>query len=123
MRKIMMALLVTFITYSSNAQISNTKWKGTLNIQGGSMDVDFNFSNDTLDIINTSENQSLETMKYTVADSVLSLQKLYGNSSCDTAIGKYKYAMTGNEMVISLISDGCSQRSDAIGTLKLKKEE
>lgn len=48
MRKIIMALIIVFIAYSSNAQLSGTKWKGALNIQGGSMEVEFIFSNDTL---------------------------------------------------------------------------
>ena len=118
-----MTLLIAFIAYSSNAQLSG-KWKGTLNIQGGAMDVEFNFTNDTLDVVNTSENQSLETMKYTLADSVISLQKLYGSSSCGTEIGKYKYAIANNELTLSLISDDCSDRAAAIGSnMQLKKEE
>ncbi|MEO8821769.1 MAG: hypothetical protein ABI267_07750 [Ginsengibacter sp.] len=124
MKKIMITLLIAFIACSSNAQLSGTKWKGALTIQGGAMTVEFNFSNDTLDVINTSENESLETMKYTLADSVISLQKLYGSSSCDTAVGKYKYAIAGNELTLSVISDNCPDRSAAIGSnLQLKKEE
>jgi hypothetical protein len=123
MRKMLMTLMIAFIAYSSNAQLSGTKWKGTLHIESGDMDVEFIFSNDTLDVINTSENESLETMKYTLADSVISLQKLYGSSSCDTTFGKYKYAIVNNEMTLSLLSDDCYDRSSAIGTMKLKKEE
>lgn len=62
-------------------------------------------------------------MKYTMTDSVLSLQKLYGSSSCDTTLGKYKYAIVNNEMTLSLLSDDCYDRSNAIGTMKLTKEE
>ncbi len=123
MRKMIMALLAAFIAYSSNAQLSNTKWKGSLNVQGGSMDVEFIFSNDTLDVINTSENESLETMKYTTTDSVLTLVKLYGQSQCDTTPGKYKYVIADNQMTINLISDDCLDRSGAMGAMKLDKEE
>ena len=124
MRKIMMTLLVAFIAYSSNAQLSGTKWKGALNIQSGAMDVEFNFTNDTLDVVNTADNESIETMKYTLADSVISLHKLYGSSPCGTEIGKYKYTIVDNELTLSLLSDDCSDRSNAIGNnMKLKKEE
>jgi hypothetical protein len=122
MRKIFGTLLVTFIAFNLHAQLNNTKWKGNLNIEGG-MGVVFNFSNDTLNVSNIESGESIESMKYTTTDSVLTLQKLYGNSQCDNAPGNYKYVITDNEMTLSLISDKCPDRSAAIGTMKLKKEE
>jgi len=84
----------------------------------------FNFSNDTLEVVNNDNNESLETMKYTIKDSLLTLQKLYGSSQCDTSTpGVYKFEITGNEMTLSLFSDSCFDRSEAIGTMKLNKEE
>jgi len=122
MTRFFVTLLVTLIVFNANAQLSNTKWKGTLNINGG-MGVSFNFSNDTLEVSGTESGESLEMMKYTTTDSVLTLVKLYGNSQCDTTAGKYKYVIANNEMTLSLISDDCLDRSGAIGTMKLKKEE
>lgn len=122
MRKIILLILVFFATISVNAQLSNTKWKGTLNIQGG-MEVSFNFNNDTLDVVN-SENESLETMKYSIKDTLITFVKLYGSSQCDTSTpGVYKFEITGNEMTLSLLSDSCMDRSEAIGTMKLNKQE
>ena len=122
MKKTFALLLVTFIAFNLQAQLSNTKWKGSLNIQGG-MDVVFNFSNDTLDVTSPESGESIETMKYNLTDSVLTIQKLYGNSQCDTAAGKYKYVMSGNGLTLNLISDSCYDRSTAIGTMKLEKTE
>lgn len=122
MTKLFVTLLVTLLVFNAKAQLSNTKWKGTLNINGG-MDVSFNFSNDTLDVSSTESGESLEMMKYTTTDSLLTLVKLYGQSQCDTTAGKYKYVIAGNEMTISVISDDCLDRSGAIGTMKLDKEE
>ena len=122
MKNFFALLFVTFIAFNLQAQLSNTKWKGTLNIQGG-MDVVFNFTSDTLDVTSPASGESLETMSYTTTDSVITLQKLYGNSQCDTTLGKYKYVITGKEMALSLISDSCSDRSTAIGTMKLEKKE
>ena len=122
MKKFILFILVFFTTASINAQLSNTKWKGILNIQGG-MDVIFNFSSDTLDVI-TSENESLETMKYSIKDSLITFVKLYGNSQCDGSTpGVYKFQITGHEMTLSLLSDSCSDRAEAIGTMKLNQEE
>ena len=122
MTKIFVTLIVTLLVFNADAQLSNTKWKGTLNINGG-MDVSFNFSNDTLDVTSAESGESLETMKYTITDSVLTLVKLYGQSQCDTTAGKYKYAIADKEMTISVISDDCADRSGAIGTMKLEKED
>ena len=122
MNKIFLTLLIVMIVYSADAQLSNTKWKGTLNVEGG-MDVLFNFSNDTLDVQNAADNSSLEMMTYNNTDSVLTLVKLYGQSQCDTTAGKYKYVIVNNEMTLSVLSDNCADRAGAIGTMKLEKEE
>lgn len=121
MTKIIALILVFFATVSANAQLSNTKWKGVLNIEGG-INALFNFSNDTLDVIN-SENESMETMKYHIKDTLITFVKLYGNSQCDTSTpGVYKFQITANEMTLTLVSDSCADRSEAIGTMKLNKE-
>jgi len=122
MKKAFALLLVTFITFNLRAQLSDTKWTGKLNIEGG-MDVVFRFSNDTLEVSNPANGESIETMKYTTTDSVMTLEKLYGNSQCDTSLGQYKYVISGNQMTLSLISDNCADRSGAIGTMKLEKKE
>ena len=123
MNKFLLTMIIMMIGYVANAQLSNTSWKGTLNIEGG-MDVLFNFSKDTLDVLNAEDNSSLETMTYTVDDSVLTLKKLYGASQCDTTAGRYKYVITNDDqMRLTLLSDKCSSRADAIGVLDLKKED
>ncbi|HEV8082456.1 MAG TPA: hypothetical protein VGP55_04600 [Chitinophagaceae bacterium] len=119
MKKVIVLIIISFITISVNAQLANTKWKGTLNIEGG-METLFNFSSDTLIVLNASSNETIETMKYVVKDSVVTLQKLYGNSECDgTTIGTYKFEIKNDAMTLSLVSDGCNDRSGAIGTMKL----
>ena len=123
MKKIILLLTVPFLAATVNAQLSNTKWNGELNIQGG-MSTIFNFSNDTLDVVSNDNNQSLETMKYTVKDSLLTLQKLYGSSQCDTSTpGVYKFQIAENELKLTLVSDECPDRAEAIGTMKLNKQE
>jgi hypothetical protein len=122
MKKFFILVLISIASLSTNAQLANTKWKGVLNIQSG-MNTVFNFSNDTLEVLNADTNESLETMKYSTKDSLLTLQKLYGSSQCDTSTpGVYKYQINNNEMTLTLVSDDCPDRSEAIGTMKLNKE-
>lgn len=121
MIKIFVALLITFTAFNANAQLANTKWKGTLNIQGG-MEVQFVYGKDSLEVINLEDNSTLETMKYTVKDSLVTFQKLSGMSQCDpSSLGKYKFVINNDQMTMSLVSDDCPDRSIAIGTLILKK--
>lgn len=122
MNKIVLSMLISLIAYAADAQLSNTTWKGTLNIEGG-MNVLFNFNNDTLDVVNAADNSSLETMTYKLADSVITLVKLYGQSQCSDTPGKYKFVRDNDELTLSLLSDDCSDRADAIGTMKLEKED
>ncbi len=122
MRKIFTTVIVIFIAFTSSAQLANTRWKGTLNVEGG-LDVLFNFKNDTLDVSSAESGESLEAMKYTATDSVLTLVKLFGQSQCDSTPGNYKYTIVNKELTLSLISDECTDRSGAIGTMKLEKED
>ncbi|HEU5053862.1 MAG TPA: hypothetical protein VFT78_12150 [Hanamia sp.] len=120
MRKILITAAIIFIAFNTRAQLVNTKWKGTLNVENG-LDAVFNFHNDTLVVSSAESGEDLETMSYNTTDSVLTLIKLYGQSQCDTTSGKYKYAIENNELTLSLIADGCPDRSQAIGTMKLEK--
>ncbi len=121
MKKIISILLTFFVINGADAQLANTSWKGTLSLDQP-MDVFFNFSTDTLEVINADDNSSLETMKYNISDSVLTLTKLYGQSICDGAtIGAYKCIVDNDRMLLSAISDACDDRKSAIGEMQLSK--
>ena len=123
MKKTIVLLIVSFLYVTVNAQLANSKWKGVLNIESG-MNTVFNFSNDTLEVLNSDTNESLETMKYAIKDSTLTLYKLYGSSQCDASTpGIYKFQIVENELTLSVVSDDCPDRADAIGVIKLEKEE
>lgn len=123
MKKIIYILLVSFITLNVHAQLANTKWKTTIQTDQAT-DVIFNFSADTLDVTNASDNSDIEAMNYTLQDTVLTLRKLYGQSECDTsAIGTYSYKINGDELWLKLISDNCEDRSNVIKDIKLNKTQ
>lgn len=122
MQKFIYILVITFITLSANAQLNNSKWKTTLQLDQP-VEVVFNFTADTLNVLSTGDNSSLETMKYKINDTVLTIQKLYGQSECDSSIGTYSYKITGTDMWLKLMSDACSDRSGIIGNLKLTRTQ
>ena len=121
MIKMLIVIATAFNDLNTSAQLANTTWKGTLNIQGG-IDVQFMYGKDTLNVINVEDNSTLETMKYTVKDSIVTIQKISGQSQCDpSSLGKYKFVINNGQMTMSMVSDDCYDRSNAIGTLTLKK--
>src|SRR6516225_10184143 len=110
-------LALCFFSLHMHAQLANSKWKTTLPVDPP-ISVVFSFSADTLDVTNAEDSSSLETLKYSLKDTVLTLQKLYGQSECDTTVGTYSCLISANEMHLRIISDECDDRSNAIGDIK-----
>jgi hypothetical protein len=123
MKKIIAFALIVITSLTINAQLANTKWKGTLNLDNP-IDAFFNFKTDTLEVLNTEDNSNIESMKFSVNDSVLVIQKLFGQSQCDnSAIGRYKFQINGDEMTWEVMTDDCDDRSQVIGSMKLSREK
>ncbi len=122
MKKIFFVSAIIFLAINCHAQLNNTKWKTTLQLDEA-VDVVFNFKNDTLAVTSLEDNSNLETMKYTLHDTTLTIQKLYGQSQCDTATGTYACKINANEMHLMLIADNCNDRAAIIKDIKLNKQE
>ena len=123
MKQITCLLTIIFIGLNAQAQLANTKWKATLQLDEP-IDVIFNFSADTLDVTSADDNSDIEAMNYSLQDTVLTLRKLYGQSQCDTsAVGNYSYKVNDDELWLVLISDNCDDRSSVIKDIKLEKTE
>ena len=119
----LLLLLTSFVALATHAQVANSKWKTTLQLDQP-VDVVFNFGTDTLDVTNLEDSSSLETMKYTLKDTVLTIQKLYGQSQCEPAtIGSYTCTVNGDEMHLKMITDDCSDRSNVIADIKLNRTQ
>jgi len=114
MKTTILIMFVSFSVITANAQQQHFKWKGTLNLESPT-DMFLDFRNDTCEAIRVEDNQSMETMHYTMSDTLLTLQKITGQSECDdSGVGKYKLEKKDNGILITLISDSCSGRSDAL---------
>jgi hypothetical protein len=114
MKKIIFFVLVCFTFISAKAQLTNTKWKATLYIPD-SKDIIFDFRTDTVEAFSIEDSESLETMLYTVKDTILTLKKITGQSECDdTVVGKYKFEMKDDGMYVTMIEDNCTDRANAL---------
>ncbi|MGI8951640.1 MAG: hypothetical protein ACR2FN_08650 [Chitinophagaceae bacterium] len=114
MKKIILLLLLSSSTFLVHAQLTNTKWKGTLKLDNP-LDAFFDFKNDTLFVTSVADSSTIEIMTYTANDSSFTIQKISGQSDCDgTTVGKYKFKIDNNGMNIVLISDDCDDRSSVL---------
>ena len=114
MKKIVFCLFVLIASVSLKAQLANKKWIGTLQLEQAT-EVTLDFRKDTLNAISNMDGQMLETMLFTVKDSILSLQKLYGQSECGEGIvGKYKFAMKNDSISLQLVDDQCPSRANIL---------
>ena len=118
MKEIIFIFGISLVSITLNAQLKNTKWKGTVH-SDNDIDVIFNYRSDTLEVTNIADSSNLETMTYTIKDTVLSLQKIYGQSNCSvTGMGKYKFEIKDDLLYITLLSDDCDDRSSALNNSK-----
>ena len=121
MKKIICISLISLASITVHAQLQNTKWKGVIH-SDNDIDVVFDYRSDTLEVINTADGSSLETMTYSIKDSSFALQKIYGQSNCDnTGTGKYKFEIKDDVLYLTLISDACDDRSSALNNSKWVK--
>jgi hypothetical protein len=122
MKMIILLILVFFAFVPAIAQ-QHLKWKGTLHLDSPT-DIFLDFRNDTCEAIRVADSQSVETMHYTMNDTLLTLQKITGSSDCDdTGMGKYKLEKKDDGILITLISDDCTDRSDALDNTIWTKEQ
>jgi hypothetical protein len=121
MKKIFLIALISFVGAAANAQLANVKWKGTLQLDQQT-DVFLNFKTDTLEAITVEDGQVIESMKFSVQDSVLSISKLFGQSECSDTESKYKFEIKEDELTLTVVSDDCPDRSSVLDGSKWKKQ-
>jgi hypothetical protein len=113
MKKTGLLLVLAFLSLASYAQLSKTKWKSTLQLENIT-DVYFDFGRDSLKVFVVANDSLLETMIFTEKGGELSLLKVNGISNCEGVTGTYKFDIKDNQMILTLISDPCSDRSEVL---------
>ncbi len=113
-KKIIFLLFLSLAVFAGNAQLKNTKWKATLQLQE-LKDAIFDFRTDTLKAILVTDSSVLETMTYTVQGDALKLKRVSGQSGCDNdVVGIYHFKITNNQLNLSLADDPCNDRSPVL---------
>lgn len=120
MKKIFFLSLIAMISLSVKAQLAKTKWKGALQLESMT-DIVFDFGKDSLIARIAADNTPLEAMTFTDKDQTLTIKKVYGQSSCEEIMGKYKYEIKNDEMVLTLMTDDCYDRSNVLNGTKWTK--
>ena len=97
-----------------HAQVANTKWKGTL-ILDGPTPVIWQFDKDTVQIFNITDSSLVEKMTYKTEPGFFLFTKVSGISSCDTStIAKYKFSIRSDSLFIAPFEDPCNDRASAV---------
>lgn len=104
----------------SKAQLANTKWGGTMFVPTEAK-VTLIFKQDTLLMWINDMAMVGETMTYTSKDSTITLNKVSGNSPCDSAAFTLKYHIVNNMLYISNLIDACDPRVQAWPTTPFAK--
>lgn len=123
MKKILLSLLFVFVIHFTQAQLSNTTWTGTITSSGQDFDITFIFKTDTIYTKNNSDGSILDVSKFMVKDSVLTLTKIHGESSCGDKPGKYKIAIADDKLTFTKLEDDCYERFGAIDGVSFAKAE
>ncbi len=113
-------IVLAILSFSSYAQLSKTKWKTTLQLENIT-DVYFDFGRDSLKVFAVADSSLLETSIYKEKDKELSILKVKGISTCEGITGIYKFEIKNDQMVLTLISDQCSDRSEVLDKLVLTR--
>jgi len=114
MKNCLFVFAVAFIHTSVSAQLENSRWKTTLQISNDAVNAIIDFRKDSILLYTVADSTMIETMTYSNNDSSFTLVRIDGQSECDNAPGKYKYAIRGDSLFMSLLDDACYDRSSVI---------
>lgn len=122
MKKIFVMLIAGFAAVSAKAQVENTTWKATLQFDSPT-DVYCVFGKDTAKVYLSQDSSLLETMVYSLQDTVMTFKKIEGQSSCDDAVGTYNIIFKDDTFTYSLEDDDCDDRASALDESVWTKEK
>lgn len=111
--KSLLAILFTLFSFSCSAQkensIQNSSWVGIAPVPKPT-EVKFEFLTDTVNMY--VHDQIIESMNFSIQNDTMYLRKLYGGSPCDPEqLMVWQYAMEGNKLTLTVLSDDCQARS------------
>ena len=112
-KTILYTLLFVIFVATANAQLTDTKWRNSMNIPDP-IETILHFKKDTVSLTIAGDGSLVETMSYTISKDTLKLTKLSGMSPCaDTVVGIYKIEIKDDKMTIVPLIDDCVERFNA----------
>ncbi len=120
MKKIFLLFVATFLWNAAFAQLENTRWETMLQINGP-VNTLMDFRKDTVLIYTVADSNIIERMTYTSDDTSFTLVKIDGQSDCYKETGKYRFARTGDNLLLKLLADECYDRYSVIQNTTWKK--
>jgi hypothetical protein len=114
--RFLLTILFTGFISISRAQLTNSKWMGSL-IMDNTVSVIWNFGKDTLKVIALADSSMIETMTYKTEPGFLFISRVNGISTCDNnTIGKYKFDIRDEKLYLTAVDDACAERSGSISS-------
>ena len=120
MKKYFSLLIVMALFTSAFAQLKNTRWKTTLQINGP-VNAILDFKKDTVLLYTVADSNMIERMIYTKDDTSFTLVKIDGQSDCYNSPGKYAFSVKGDELSLRMVKDDCYDRYSVIQNTVWKK--
>lgn len=112
-KNISASIVCVLFALLTNAQLTDSKWKNTMNIPDP-METFLHFKKDTVMLTIVADGTLVETMTYSISKDTLRLTKISGMSPCGDAItGLYRFEIKDDKLTITPISDDCPERSNA----------
>lgn len=117
-KKAPVLIFICLSAFSVHAQLAGTKWNTHINA-GDIINTILDFKKDTCELYTVADSTMIETMTYSIKDSILTLHKVEGQSDCDAGTpATYKFRLNNNALSLIMVSDDCSDRSSAIDNTK-----
>ncbi|RYE09910.1 MAG: hypothetical protein EOP44_02045 [Sphingobacteriaceae bacterium] len=111
MKNVIAIFVLCMISFSANAQLAGTKWKGKVNIPN-STEVIFDFKTDVADVVTTT-GMPVESCSYTIKSDTITFKKLKGGSPCPvSSMFTVQFSVKDNQMNIIPLTDDCEGRKD-----------
>lgn len=119
------ALIISIVCISllsfrhlTNQPLENTRWEGTVNVPAPT-DAVFEFKKDSFLLY--LNGGVFESMLYKVSGDSLFINKLDGNSPCNSETGLYQFSIKENKLYLKAVDDPCSIRSGAFSEYYTKQ--
>lgn len=113
MKSLMFMALTFLIPFAAKAQLKNTEWVGKI-AAPAEVEVVLQFKSDTLQIVIAGTDNVIESMKYSVKDDVITINKILGGSPCSNdQTATLKYIIKNDHLMIVTVNDPCDDRKNA----------